>query len=105
MMFSACETPVSQEANTCCLSEKLLHIAEEAWHELMKEKIKVAMEASCGDAMTHLAQAAAQASKAQWEAKLSAKMATKQASHHLKDVICKTFSRSCENPSSGHCGG
>lgn len=103
MMLSSCDNATSHatvstgmhDESSCCLTEKLLHLADEAWAELMKEKIKHAMEESCGEAMTKMAKAAACARKTEWQAKLEAKFATKKASHGLKEAITSVLSH-CE---------
>jgi len=55
------------------MSEKLLALADAAWCELMKEKIKKEIEASCGEQMSKVAKLVAETNKAKWAAKISAK--------------------------------
>ncbi len=61
-------------------SEMLLDLADEAWSELMKEKMKVEYERLKGKQMDKAAAAAVQMAMAYWEAKMQkhVKMAEQQ---------------------------
>lgn len=68
------------ESNGCCeetgcggqeqdVASMLLHLADEAWAELMKEKMKAAFEKHTGDKMNKASAAAVEASIAYWSNK------------------------------------
>ena len=67
-----CDAPQSQD-ESCDMPEKLLALADAAWCELLKEKIKKEIEASCGEQLNKVAKLVAETNKAKWSAKISAK--------------------------------
>ena len=83
-----CET----KADNCCnFAEHLLEIADEAWCELLKEKIKKEIQASCGEKLDQLAKLVAQANGQKWAHKMKGKALCEEYKNNLK----KMFS-SCE---------
>lgn len=72
----------------CDFSGHLLKLADEAWMEVLKEKIKKQIETSCGPHLDQLAQIVAEANGARWSQKLAADKACKD----FKSKICDFFS-------------
>jgi hypothetical protein len=83
-----CQTPSQKGQEHCDMSEKLLHLADEAWMELLKEKIKKEIEASCGEQMNKVAKLVSETNKAKW----SHKMAAKQGCHEYRHNLMALFS-------------
>lgn len=75
----------------CQCAEKLLEIADEAWRELLKEKIKAKIVAKKGEHMEKLAEIIAVANGEKWKHKISAKTKCNDYKEHLKE-----FFTSCE---------
>lgn len=72
----------------CNCAEKFLYLADEAWKEVLKDKIKAKIIAKKGDHMEKLAEIIAIANGEKWKHKISAK--TK--SHDFKDKLKDYFS-------------
>jgi hypothetical protein len=83
---AGCTTPYAQNSN---IQEKLLWLADEAWEELMREKIRDHIEASCGLLMDSLAELAAKTSAEKWQHKMAAKHLNHTFKHTLKDLLNK----------------
>jgi hypothetical protein len=83
-----CSTPQVQE-ECCDMPEKLLALADAAWAELVKEKIKKEIEASCGEKLNKLAKLVAETNKAKW----SAKIAAKQGCNEYREGLFKFFTQ------------
>lgn len=81
-----CATPPASE-ECCDFPEKLLDLADEAWLEVVKEKIKKEIEASCGEKLNKLAKLVAETNKTKW----SAKIAGKQQCQEYKQNLLKLF--------------
>lgn len=62
-----------QQEENCNMPEKLLCLADEAWMEVLKEKIKKEIEATSGEKLTKLAKLIAETNGAKWQAKIAAK--------------------------------
>ncbi len=75
----------------CGGAEKLLHIADEAWKEVLKDKIKAKIIEHKGSHMDRLAEAIAKANGERWKHKISAKTNY----HEFKESLRELFS-SCE---------
>ena len=72
----------------CCdWSEKFLMFADEAWKEVLKEKIKTIIEKEHGDHLEKLAEILAKANKEKWEYKITAKMKHKEYKETLKEYF------------------
>ena len=57
----------------CCFSKQLLELADEAWMEILKDKIKAKIEASSGKNLDQLAQLVSDANHERWKSKLGQK--------------------------------
>lgn len=75
----------------CNCSEKFLKLADEAWMEVLKEKIKGQIIAHKGEHMDKLAEMIAKTNGKKWKNKIASKMN----SHEFKDNL-KEFFSSCE---------
>lgn len=75
----------------CHCAEKFLEIADEAWKEVLKEKIKAKIIAKKGEHMEKLAEIIAMANGEKWKHKISAKTKCNE----FKDSL-KEFFSSCE---------
>ncbi len=88
---SCCES--SCESGDSCSDENknpsgmMMKLAEDAWSELMKEKIKAVFEKETGSMMNKVAQATAEASIAYW----THKMEGEAKCHEHQEKIMKAF--------------
>lgn len=84
---------MSDSEGGCHCTEKLLMIADEAWKEVLKDKIKEKILAKKGEHMDNLAELIATANGQKWKHIISAKMKCDE----FKDQIKNFFSSSsCE---------
>jgi len=67
--------------------EKFLQLADEAWMELLKEKVKSKIEKNQGENLDKLAEIITQANKAKWKQKLSAEYNSEEFKNSLKDFF------------------
>lgn len=65
---SGCECACHQKE--ACFSDQLLEMADEAWMELLHEKIKKQIEATSGKRLDELAAIASKANHARWTEKM-----------------------------------
>lgn len=77
----------SQEGGCCEMSAMLMKLADEAWGELMKEKMKKAIEKERGEKMNKVAAVSVQASLAYWEHKMQGKAQCHEFSENLKKAF------------------
>ena len=75
------------QSDSCCdesggFASGVLRIADDAWAELLKEKIKKAFEAKKGKKMDKIAEIAADAAAAYWDSKKKGKAIAKD--HYAK---------------------
>lgn len=75
----------------CHCAEKFLEIADEAWKEVLKEKIKAKIIAKKGEDIEKLAEIIAKANGEKWKHKISAKTKCNE----FKDSL-KEFFSSCD---------
>jgi hypothetical protein len=86
-----CGTRVHNPEESCNCAEKFLYLADEAWKEVLKEKIKAKIIAKKGEHMEKLAEIIATANGEKWKHKISAKTKC----NDFKDSL-KEFFSSCE---------
>lgn len=79
------------DEDKCHCAEKFLEIADEAWKEVLKEKIKAKIIAKKGEHMDKLAEMVAMANGEKWKHKITAKLKCGQFKDDLKE-----FFSSCE---------
>ena len=80
------------EGCNCCSEETsktayMLKLADEAWSELMKEKMKAALEKMIGDKMNKAAQVSAEASMAYWANKMKNEAALAEFEEKLRKAM------------------
>jgi len=68
----------------CNCAEKFLEIADAAWAEVLKEKIKEKIYTHKGEHMDKLAEMIAKANGEKWKTKISAKMQCNEFKENLK---------------------
>lgn len=85
---SSAQSASHEAQEHCDMPDKLLQLADQAWMELLKEKIKKEIEASCGEQMNKVAKLVSETNKAKW----SHKMAAKQGCHEYRHNLMSLFS-------------
>lgn len=87
----ACETagsPVSHHGECCCdMPEKLLQLADEAWMEVLKEKIKQEIIANGGEKLDEIAKLVAETNCAKWQHMIAGKMHCEEYTSSLKKIM------------------
>ena len=71
----------------CNCTEKFLEIADEAWREVLKEKIKSKIHEHKGEHLDKLAEMIAKANGAKWKNKISAKTNCNEFKENLKNFF------------------
>lgn len=72
----------------CKYSEELLQLADEAWMELLKEKIKEEIAQSAGEQISKLAKLVSTANHARWKDKMQGKKDHEDFECQLKNLLC-----------------
>ena len=91
-----CTTTGNTNCNSgdeCCdLPEKLIALADEAWYEVVKAKLKKEIESSCGDKLDKLAKIVAETNNKRWAHKIEGKVTCEEYKNSIKDlfVSCAT---------------
>lgn len=78
-----CEKPDSG----CEMTDMMMCLANDAWADLMKEKMKAELEKARGAKMNKVAAAAVQASITYWEHKMAGKMKCHEAKESMKQAF------------------
>lgn len=60
-------------ATGCQMTDRMLVMADEAWFELLKDKMKADLQKSCGDKLTKLAGFVTAANNERWSAMINGK--------------------------------
>ena len=90
---AVCEAhDTAKENEECNMPEKMICMADEAWCEVLKAKMKAEIEASCGEQLTQLAKLVTTTNGKRWQFK----MQMKQGCEDFKKKLCEFFSSSCE---------
>ena len=85
---SAPETQCCDSSTECCdMPEKLLALADEAWHEVLKEKIRKEIEESCGEKLNDLARLVATANGQKWSHMIAGKAKCDQYKRSVKEFF------------------
>ena len=71
----------------CCCAEKFLDVADEAWMEVLKEKIKEHIYSEKSDDMHKLAKLISNANCHRWEYKMKAKLNSEKYKDDLMDYL------------------
>ena len=75
----------------CHCEEKFLKLADEAWMELLKEKIKAKVEKKQGENLEKLAEIVAEANAEKWKHKITIKMKCEDYKNTLKDFFTSKY--------------
>ena len=71
----------------CHCKEKFLKFADEAWAELLKDKIKANIEKEHGEHITKLAEIVSKANGEKWKHKISIKVKKEEYENSLKEFF------------------
>ncbi len=83
-----CETTAPAQADDCCdMPERLLALADEAFNELLKDKLKERILAKKGDTLDKLADLVAETNCAKWSQKLQAKKGCQDYKQGLMQIM------------------
>ena len=69
-------------------ADELLHLADEAWMELLKEKIKEEIRLNGGEQITNLARIVSTANHTRWKEKMQCKKDHEDFETQLKNAMC-----------------
>jgi len=84
---STCTTKATTGECCCDMPEKLLALADEAWHELLKDKIKAEIAKSCAEGMDKLAKLVAETNKAKWTHTIKGKVKCEEYKDKIKELF------------------
>lgn len=88
---SCCQKHDRQEAyehqGSCCCAEKFLTIADEAWKEVLKEKIKTKILEKKGEHMEQLAELITTINGEKWKHKISERLKSDEYKEKLKEFF------------------
>lgn len=83
-----CDEQSHKAGSECCdMPEKLLCLADEAWKEVLKDKIKAEIEKSSGAKLDALAKLVADANHRKWTYLIEGKQQCDQFKDQVKDVL------------------
>ncbi len=69
------ETQCDSAGEECCtMHETLLELADEAWYEAVKDRIRKEIDASCGEKLDELAKIVTEANQCRWQHKIGGKV-------------------------------
>ena len=71
----------------CKYAEELLCLADEAWMEVLKEKIKEEIRLNAGEQLTQMAKLVSTANHARWKDKLQGKKDHEDFENRLKNIM------------------
>ncbi len=93
----SCGCCSDQKHDSCCGEHKddcqkdfakhLLCVADEAWMELLKDKIKTNILASCGDQLDQIARIVSEGNKMRWEHKIAIQKAKDEFRSNLENIL------------------
>ncbi len=83
------ETCTTQASTTdCCdMPERLLKLADDAWFEVLKEKIKEEINANCDGKMAEIAKLVASSNQAKWGNMIQGKVQCEEYKQSLKNLM------------------
>lgn len=76
-----------EQKGSCCCAEKFLAIADEAWKEVLKDKIKAKILAKKGEHMEQLADLIATINGEKWKHKISERLKSDEYKEKLKEFF------------------
>lgn len=89
---TTCTMKAATSSCSCDMPEKLLALADEAWHELLKEKIKAEISKTCADSMDKLAKLVAETDKAKWAHMIKGKVKCNEYRDKVKAIFSEDVS-------------
>lgn len=81
-----CHKQQSHE-HTCNWTEKFLELADDAWMEVLKEKIKKHIESTSGQNLDQLTKLISEANQARWHSKMASKKGCDDFKHRLAEFF------------------
>lgn len=85
---SCTETAAAHASSECCdMPEKLLCLADEAWKEVVKEKIKKEIEKSSGAKLDAIAKLVAEANHRRWSYMIEGKQKCDEFKQQVKEAF------------------
>ena len=75
------------DQDCCDMPEKLLGLADEAWYEVVKDKIKSEIESSCGEKLDKLAKIVASANSGRWAHQIQGKVKCEEFKSSIKELF------------------
>jgi hypothetical protein len=81
------ETKAATSSECCDMPEKLLCLADEAWREVLKEKIKAEIEKTSGAKLDALAKLAAETNHRRWSHLIQGKQKCDEFKQQIKEVM------------------
>lgn len=82
------EAPASHLDECCCdMPEKLLQLADEAWREVLKEKIKKEIADTCGESLDEIAKLVTETNCAKWQHMIAGKVHCEEYKANLKKIM------------------
>ncbi len=83
-----CSTAKSENTGECCdMPEKLLALADEAWFEVLKEKMKAEISTTCGDRLDKLAKLVTETNQDKWMHTIQGKVKCEEYKENLKAMF------------------
>lgn len=73
----------------CNMPEKLIQLADEAWEELLKDKLKAHIQAQKGKKLDDLAKLVAEANDARWKHLIQGKLKCEEFKTRLKSLLAE----------------
>lgn len=83
----AAECAEKSSGQECNLHEKLLCLADEAWKEVLKEKIKEEIEKTSGAKLSALAKVVAEANGRKWQWMIQSKKACEEYKTQVRSLL------------------
>lgn len=84
---SHCNCPCHQDHHHGKYSDQLLALADEAWMEVLKEKIKEEIRQLSGDHLTQTAKLVAESNHARWKEKMQEKKDVHDFEDRLRELL------------------
>lgn len=82
-----CSSGNGNKEQECNLHEKLLCLADEAWKEVLKEKIKAEIEKSQGEKLNSLAKLVAETNNRKWSYLIQGKKACEDYKNQVRSLV------------------
>jgi len=82
-----CECKTKPAGEGCSLPGKLIALADQAWEELLKEKIKAEIQKSCGDKMDEIAKLVTETNNAKWGHMIEGRVKDEEYKQAIKQLM------------------